>query len=68
MKKDYEQIQAVVMQSRHRTRDIIGKFYRMLKASRRDVLQDMSQPLHAKPFIQRQISDAFDLLRVSLTR
>ena len=64
MKRDIPTINKVVLDQRKQTRSTVGKFYRLLKAARKEVGKEINSGSRLKPFIERQINDAFKIIGV----
>lgn len=68
MKRDFSLIEKVVLSQRRKTRSVIAKFYRLLKSSRKEILKDSNSVPKLKPFLEKQIVDAFNILNVIFYR
>ena len=64
MKRDYGLIQKVILKQREQTRGVLGKFYRLIKSSRKDLFKEASLVPKLKPFLEKQIIDAFRVITV----
>ena len=65
MKRDFGLIQKVLLHQRAQTRSVLGKFYRLLKSSRKEIFKEVSTVPKIKPFLEKQITDAFTVITVN---
>ena len=65
MKRDFDLIEKVVFHQRRKVRSTLAKFYRLLKSSRKEISKDSNAVPKLKPFLEKQITDAFKVLNVN---
>ena len=59
-------IEKVIFRQRNQTRTTIAKFYRLIKSSRKEMLKESNFAPKLKPFLEKQIVDAFGIINVNL--
>lgn len=64
MKRDFNLIEKVVLHQRKKIRSTLAKFYRLLKSTRKEVVKESNPVPKLKPFLEKQIADAFKVLNV----
>ena len=64
MRRDYGLIEKVAFHQRNQTRTTLAKFYRLIKSSRKEILKESNSASKLKPFIEKQIIDAYRIINV----